>query len=114
ATGYAALEQGEYSDASRSFAHVLGSETCPKFFLHWYWRMHAQLGLSNVWLAAGNLCKARLEADRFLQSALSTAEPNLHALAWEVGARVAMAEKNWTGAEGNIEKSLAVLQGVEI
>ena len=37
-----------------------------KFFLHWYWRMNAELGLSNVWLAAGNLRKARLEAERFL------------------------------------------------
>ena len=72
--------------------------------------MNAQLGLSNVWLASGNLRKARLEADRFLESALSTAEPNLQALAWEVGARVAMAEKDWKGAEEKIEKGLAVLQ----
>ena len=76
--------------------------------------MNAQLGLSNLWLAARNLRKARLEADRFLQSALSTAEPNLQALAWEVGARVAMAEKDWKGAEEKIEKGLAVLQRFEI
>ena len=66
ASGYAALEQGKYDDASRSFAKVLDPKKTPKFFLHWYWRMNAQLGLSNVWLASGNLRKARLEADRFL------------------------------------------------
>jgi DNA-binding winged helix-turn-helix (wHTH) protein/tetratricopeptide (TPR) repeat protein len=114
AAGYAALEQGKYDDASRSFAQVLDPEKRPKFFLHWYWRMNAQLGLSNLWLASRNLRKARLEADRFLQSALSTAEPNLQALAWEVGARVAMAEKDWKGAAEKIEKGLAILQGFEI
>jgi DNA-binding winged helix-turn-helix (wHTH) protein/tetratricopeptide (TPR) repeat protein len=114
ATGYAALEEKKYDEASRSFAQVLDPKRHPKFFLRWYWRMSAELGLSNVWLASGNLRQARLAADRFLQSALSTAEPNLQALAWEVGARVAMAEKDWKGAEETIEKGLAVLQGFEI
>ncbi len=114
AGGYAALEQGKYDEASRSFAKVLDPKKIPKFFFHWYWRMNAQLGLSNVWLASGNLGRARLEADRFLRSALSTAEPNLQALAWELGARVAMAEKDGKAAEESIEKGLAVLQAFEI
>jgi len=38
--------------------------------------MSAQLGLSNVLLAAGSLGRARAHADRFLATALSTAEPN--------------------------------------
>jgi DNA-binding winged helix-turn-helix (wHTH) protein/tetratricopeptide (TPR) repeat protein len=114
AAGYAAMEQGNYDDAERSFAQVLGPKKTPKFFLLWYWRMNAQLGLSNAALASGNLRKARLEAERFLHSALSTAEPNLQALAWEAGARVAMAEKDWKGAEEKIEKGLAVLQRFEI
>ena len=114
ASGYAALEQGKYDAASRSFAKVLDPRKGPKFFLHWYWRMSGQLGLSNVCLASGNVRKARLEADRFLESALSTAEPNLQALAWEVGARVAMAEKDAAAAEERIEKGLAVVQAFEI
>ena len=114
ATAYATLEQGQYDDASRSFAQVLDPRERTKVFLHWYWRLVAQLGLSNVWLAAGSLRKAHLEADRVLESALSTAEPNLHALAWEVGARVAMAEKDWKGAEEKIERGLAVLEKYEI
>jgi DNA-binding winged helix-turn-helix (wHTH) protein/tetratricopeptide (TPR) repeat protein len=110
ASGYAVLERGKYNDASRSFRRVLDSKDSPKFFLHWYWRMHAELGLSNVWLASGNLRKARVAAGRFLQSALSTAEPNLHALAWDLDARVSMAERDWMGAEEKVEKGLAVLQ----
>jgi len=114
ASGYIALEQERYNEASRSFAHVLDPKEIPKFFLHWYWRMHAQLGLTNVWMASGNLRKARVEADRFRQSALSTGEPNLHALAWDADARVAMAEKDWKGAEEKIAKGLAVLRRFEI
>jgi DNA-binding winged helix-turn-helix (wHTH) protein/tetratricopeptide (TPR) repeat protein len=114
AAGYATLEQGKYDDAAQRFAAVLDSKDRTKFFLQWYWHMNAQLGLSDVWLASGNLRKARLEADRFLQSALSTAEPNLQALAWEVEARVALAEKDWKGAEEHIEKGLAVLREFEI
>ena len=109
ARGYAELEGGSYDEASRYFDEILDPTVTPKFFLHWYWRMSAQLGLSNVWLAAGRLGRARSEADRFLSSALSTDEPNLHALGWDVQARVSMAEKDWRGAEANIERGLAVL-----
>ena len=62
----------------------------------------------------GDFRKARLEADRFLQSALSTAEPNLQALAWEVAARVAMAEKDWEAAEQKIEQGLAFLAAAQV
>src|SRR5262245_55501528 len=114
ASGYVALEEGKYDDASRSFAKVLDPKKNSKFFLHWYWRMIAQLGLSDVWLASGNLRKARLAADPFLQFALATGEPHLDALAWDVDARVAIAEKDAKAAEEKIEKGLAVLEAFEI
>jgi len=114
AAGYAELERGRHDDASRYFEQILDPAITPKFFLHWYWRMSAQLGLSNVWLAAGILGRARSDADRFLMSALSTDEPNLHALGWDVEARVSIAEKDWKGAEANIGRGLAVLERFDI
>jgi DNA-binding winged helix-turn-helix (wHTH) protein/tetratricopeptide (TPR) repeat protein len=114
ASGYVALEQGKYDAAARSFTAVLDPKQAPKFFLHWCWRLTAQLGLVDVGLASGDLRSARRDADRFVQSALATAEPNLNALAWDADARVAMAEKNWQGAEEKIEKGLAVLQAFDI
>jgi len=110
AGGYAELEQGHHEQAARSFEEILDPVITPKFFLHWYWRMSAQLGLSNVWLAAGSLGRARREADHFLASALSTGEPNLHALGWDVRARVSIAEKDWEAADEAIERGLAVTQ----
>jgi hypothetical protein len=101
-----------YADAVQTFAHVL--DTTPKFFLHWYWRMNAQLGLTDAWLAAGNLRNARTEADRFLDAASSTSEPNLLALRSDVQARVAMAAKDWKRAERHIESALAIVAKFDI
>jgi len=64
ATGYAALEHKRYDEALGAFAQVRDSKITPRFFLHWYWRMQAELGSSNAWLAGGNITKARCEADR--------------------------------------------------
>src|SRR5262245_2054538 len=114
AAGYAELERGRHDDASRYFEQILDPAMTPKFFLHWYWRMNAQLGLSNVWLDAGSLGRARSDADQFLTSALSTAEPNLHAVGWDVQARVSIGEKDWKGAEANIERGLALLERFDI
>jgi tetratricopeptide (TPR) repeat protein len=110
ATGYAALDRERYDEALQAFSKVRDSSITPKFFLHWYWRMHAQLGSSRAWLKARDLVNARREADHFLQSALSTADPNLRILAWELKAQVAMAENDWDGAETSIQKALVVLE----
>src|SRR5262245_16721015 len=114
AAGYAELERGHHDDASRYFEQILDAAITPKFFLHWYWRMSAQLGLSNVWLAAGRLGRARSVADRFLTSVLSTAEPNLHALGWDMEARLSIAEKDWKGAEASMERGLTILERFNI
>jgi DNA-binding winged helix-turn-helix (wHTH) protein/tetratricopeptide (TPR) repeat protein len=114
AAGQAALESGRYDEAGASFRHVLDPERTPKFFLHWYWRMNARLGLCNVWLASGRHIEARREADGFLDAALSTDDPNLQALAWEAQARVAAAEEDWKTAHEDIQRALAVLERFEI
>src|SRR5262249_3122843 len=114
ATGYVQLGNRQYADAVQTFADVLDTKTTPKFFLHWYWRMNAQLGVSEAWQAAGKLRNARTEADRFFDAASSTSEPNLLALASDVQARVAMAEKNWKRAERHIESALTIVAKFDI
>jgi DNA-binding winged helix-turn-helix (wHTH) protein len=114
AAGYGALERGRHDEAVRSFREILDPDTTPKFFLHWYWRMNARLGLTNVWLASGRRRDARTEAGGFLDAALSTDDPNVQALAWEVQARVAMAEEDGKGAEESVQKALDVLARFEI
>jgi hypothetical protein len=114
ATGYAELERGHHEKAARSFAEILDPAITAKFFLHWYWRMKAQLGLSEVWLAARDLGRARRDADRFLASALHTGEPNLHALGWDLQARVSMVEKSRKAGAEAIERGLEVARRFRI
>src|SRR5262249_22250802 len=62
----------------------------------------------------GNLPKAGVEADGFLESALAISDPNLRALAWDMKARIAMAMKDWNGAAGYIQEALAILENFDI
>jgi len=114
AAGNMALQQGKYSEALEHFTHVqdLGPHT--KFFMHWEWRMMAQLESSNAWLLSGNIVNARTAADGFLKSALSTSDPYLQALAWDLKTRVAMAESDLQGARESIQQALAIVDKYEI
>ena len=114
AAGYAELDRGRYEQAIEYFTQVRDPQLTPKFFLHWFWRMTAQLGLSNVGLETRNITNARLEADGFLESSLSTDDPHLQALAWELKARVAMVEKQWRASEECVQKALLILEKFEV
>src|SRR4029077_9390331 len=114
AAGYAEISRGNHEKAWKSFAEVRDHEITPKFFLHWHWRMHAELGATEARLSSGDIPNARREADGFLKSALAVADPNLRAFAWEINARVAKAERNERAAKEHIEKALAIVDKFEI
>jgi tetratricopeptide (TPR) repeat protein len=114
AAGYSELDGGHHDRALRYFQQICDPQITPKFFLHWHWRVRARIGLSDVWLASGDLGKARSAADHSVEAALASAEPNLHALAWDAAARVAMAEGDWESAADKLRKGLAVLEQFEI
>jgi DNA-binding winged helix-turn-helix (wHTH) protein/tetratricopeptide (TPR) repeat protein len=113
AAGNLALYQGKYSQAIEHFRHVLDLDAHTKFFMHWAWRMMAQLESSNAWLLSGNIVNARTAADGFLKSALSTVDPYLQALAWDLKARVAMAETDLQVARESIQQALAIVDNLE-
>src|SRR5260370_32277351 len=103
-----------YDSATEYFRQVRDPATTPKFFLHWFWRMTAQLGLSNVWLASGHLAKAHDEADAFLESTLSTADPHVQALAWEMKTSIAIAEGGRKAAAHHLREALAIGERVGV
>jgi len=113
AAGDAELRLGNNQEAVHCFSEVK-SMTNEQFYMYWYWRMRSALGLARAWLESGNIANARREADCFLQTALSTADPNMQALAWEMKTRVAIAEKDWTLAGESIQAALAVLEEREV
>jgi len=114
AAGYMELDRREYHRAIEHFRLVHTPKVPTKFFLHWTWRMNAQLQLGNAWLLAGSLSHARTTADGFLKSALSTSDPHLQALAWELKTRVAIAENDLSAARDHIRQALAIVDKFEI
>src|SRR5260370_12206485 len=82
--------------------------------IDWYWRMPLQSGLTELWLAKGDLKQAQVEAERFLEVTQATAERTWQALAWEASARVAMAQHNLDRAHDCLAHASATLEGFEV
>jgi len=114
AAGHMALDRRDYGRAIEYFRQIHDPEVTTKFFLHWIWRMTARLESGNAWLLSGHILNARSVADGFLESALSTADPHLQAPAWDLKARVAMAENNLECARESIQQALAIVGKFEI
>ena len=114
AEGFTELDKGRCKHAVELFSQVLDSRTTPKFFLHWMWRVTAQLGVTESWLQSKETAKASLEADAFLDSALETADPHLRALAWEMQTRVAIARRDWRRAGECISEGLDIVSRFEV
>src|SRR5215475_4744067 len=112
--GYAALYARDYAEASKYFTELRDQVPTQKFFLHWFWRMHAEFGLSCLLLEAGDIPNSRHEADRFLKSALSTSNPYLHALAWAMQAMITLAQREWAGTENHLSKALDIVDRFEV
>src|SRR5258708_12759772 len=114
AAGNIALQQGKHSEAVEHFMRIQDLDEHTKFFMHWEWRMTAQLELSNAWLLSENVAKARIAADGVLKSALATSDPHLQALAWDLQARVALAENDLQDARASIERAFAIIDCSEV
>ena len=113
-SGYAELYRGNLVEALQLFSQVRDPRITPNFILHWRWRLHAQLGMTEARLQAGDIADAHREADDVLASALSAADPGMRALAWEIKSRVARAGKNRDGARVCIESAMTILDSFDI
>jgi DNA-binding winged helix-turn-helix (wHTH) protein len=80
----------------------------------WLNRPLLQGGLTEVWLAKGDLAQARLEAERFLEVSLATDERTFQGLAWETNARIAIAQGFYARAEECIANAFATINGYEV
>lgn len=114
ASGYAELFRGNLEQARQYFDRVRDFRVTPKYFLHWQWRMRAEMGTAEALLKAGDIANANRESDLFFEHALSTADPALHLLAWDLRARVAAAEKDPAAALRHIEKAVGLSEKFKI
>jgi DNA-binding winged helix-turn-helix (wHTH) protein len=114
AAAFEALDAGATDRAREHFEEIRDPARTPKFFLHWYWRVQAHIGLTRTWLASGDIAQARSEAGHLLRVALGTGDPNLHALAWDASAQVSIAEMDWAEADESLAKALRVLSRTDV
>jgi DNA-binding winged helix-turn-helix (wHTH) protein/tetratricopeptide (TPR) repeat protein len=114
AAGHNLLERQQYAQAIEQFHAVSEPLVTSKFFLHWVWRISAKLEESNAWLRSGDLERARSSANDVLRSALSTQDPHLQSLAWDLKSRISMAENDLANARECIERSLVIVGKSEI
>jgi DNA-binding winged helix-turn-helix (wHTH) protein/tetratricopeptide (TPR) repeat protein len=80
----------------------------------WYFRMPLQQTLTETWLSKGDFEKARAEAEELLKVTLATDEHTFRARAFEVNARLALAEQNLDRAQDFIAKALHEMEGYEV
>jgi len=112
--GLAETALGEYDRAREYLFAARDDMDRRKTMNDWYWRMPLESALTELWLAEGNVTQARPQAERFLSVTLTTAELTWQALAWEVNARVAMAELDAPRAQQCIAKALSTMEGFEL
>jgi FixJ family two-component response regulator/DNA-binding winged helix-turn-helix (wHTH) protein/tetratricopeptide (TPR) repeat protein len=113
-TGSAEMGLGNYESALEHLLAARAEMDRAAALWSWWWRMHLESALAEVWLAKGDLAQARPQAEKFLATALATAEHTWQALAWELNARVAMAERDRTRAQDCIAKGLSAMEGFEV
>jgi tetratricopeptide (TPR) repeat protein len=113
-TGAAQTGLGNYDSALEHLLTASGEMGHPAVAWDWWWRMPVASALTELWLAKCDLAQARSQAKNFLNIALATAEHTWQALAWEVNARVEMAEEEWSRAEQCIAKALLTIEGYDV
>jgi hypothetical protein len=113
-SGSASAGLGEYAPALEELSTVASEMDRKTVFLDWWWRMPLATGMIELSLATGDRARAQLEAERFLDMALGTAERTWQGLAWEINARVALANLDPGSARDCIEKAVSTVQGFEV
>jgi hypothetical protein len=105
---------GNYSRAMENLFAVREEMARHTVIHDWYCGLLLQSCFTELWLAQGDMSKARTESDRFLRATQATAERTWQARAWEVNARVAMAESDLQRAEDCITEALSTMEGFEV
>src|SRR5271166_1922206 len=112
--GMAESALGNHERAHKLFAVARADIDRQMVMYDWYFRPLLEFGLTELWLAKGDLNHAQAQAERFLKIALATEEHTWQTLACEVNARVAMAESDVTKARDYIARGLSAMEGFEV
>ena len=112
--GSAKLGAGEIDGALADLSIVRDGMDRQRVLLDWYWRMPLHSALTDIWLAKGDIEKARREAQEFLKASLKKRERTHQALAWEANARIVMISGDHDAVADCIGKALSIVERWEI
>ncbi|MEJ0039662.1 MAG: AAA family ATPase [Gammaproteobacteria bacterium] len=112
--GSAAAALGDSTQALEDLSNASRDMDRNIVLFDWYWRMQLEAALTQVWLAKGDLASADAAAKRLLERALTTADRTWQAIAWDVNARVALANGDQDRAMEYISNGVSTVQGVEV
>jgi DNA-binding winged helix-turn-helix (wHTH) protein len=108
------LESGSLDSAVQKFSPLASPGKGSHFFLDWYWRMMAQIGLTRACLGNGETVRASQSTADFFDSARASADPVLNALAWDLKANLALRKADFGAAHGFAEKALTALVSYDL
>jgi DNA-binding winged helix-turn-helix (wHTH) protein/tetratricopeptide (TPR) repeat protein len=111
--GMAHLGLGQAEQAFDSFREI-SRQTEQGRFLDWIYRAQLHQGLSEYWLARGDLAQARREAEQMCALAAPPQDRTYLALGRRALAEIALAERSWDQAEAELARALAVVEGNEV
>lgn len=111
--GSAHLGLAQHEDAFRCFREVAPRGEDEPSRLDWILHMQLCHGLSDYWLTRKEFGRARQEAERLCELAARPGERTYLALGRRALAEIALAERDWEQAEGELAQALAVLEGGE-
>jgi tetratricopeptide (TPR) repeat protein len=112
--GSALTALGRYEDAWKRFSSAGDEMDRHTVIYDWYCQILLKSGLTEFWLAKGDLPQARSHAECLLKRTQATPERTWQALAWEANARVAAAEHDLEKARDCITKALLGMEGWEV
>jgi hypothetical protein len=81
-----------------------------RIVLDWCFRLPLLAALSELWLLSGNLTQAHEDANVYLSLAQATEDYTYRALAAEVNARVALAQRKMSAAQEYILQAIQVVE----
>lgn len=112
-SGAAEAGLGNHQAALERLEAVRDELDHPRVINDWYCRLLQRWALANLWLTTGDLGRSRQEGELFLVEAGATAERTWQALAWETGARLALASGDAALARERSARALDTLEGFE-
>jgi tetratricopeptide (TPR) repeat protein len=112
--GSAQSALGNFDNALDQLLAVRNAMDQQMVIIDWYWRMPLESALAELWLAKGDLARAKSHAEKFLNVTLATAERTWQARALQLSARVAMAQDQSDSARDFMGKALSRMEGFEL